>query len=44
MHTARYFHTAMLLPNGKVLVVGGRGSEDSNHYSTTFRSAELNDA
>jgi len=35
--TARYPHTATLLPNGKVLVAGGQD------YSTIFASAELYD-
>ena len=38
LHTARYGHTATLLPNGKVIVVGGR---DSN--SVSLASAELYD-
>jgi N-acetylneuraminic acid mutarotase len=38
MNVARYGHTATLLPNGKVMVVGGR---DSNGFS--LASAELYD-
>src|ERR1035437_7928354 len=38
LHTARYGHTATLLPNGMVIVVGGR---DSN--SVSLASAELYD-
>jgi len=38
LNSARYFHTATLLPNGKVLAVGGFGGSDG-----TLRSAELYD-
>ena len=40
--TARYWHTATLLPNGKVLVAGG--TDDTNYPPTTYlSSAELYD-
>ena len=38
MSVARYGHTATLLPNGKVIVVGGRDSND-----VSLASAELYD-
>jgi len=42
--TARYGHTATLLPNGKVLVVGGWGTNSSvSEELNTFASAELYD-
>src|ERR1700694_5709000 len=37
--TARQFHTATLLPNGKVLITGGFVGD----YSSAFSSAELYD-
>ncbi len=40
LHTGRYFHTATLLPNGKVLVAGGRTGFPSG---TIIASAELYD-
>ncbi|HEY3139321.1 MAG TPA: hypothetical protein VGL29_25100, partial [Blastocatellia bacterium] len=43
LNTNRYGHTATLLPNGKVLVVGGGGFPCSGNfcYSTVNSSAEL---
>jgi hypothetical protein len=40
MTTARQYHTATLLPNGKVLVTGGQ-ILNSNGTTTDFASAEL---
>src|SRR4029077_16863204 len=39
LNTARYVHTATLLPNGKVLVAGGRGTSGGD-----LTSAELYDS
>src|SRR5205823_3655444 len=39
---ARWFHTATLLPNGKVLIAGGLGPTGVNTFSS-FNSAELYD-
>jgi Galactose oxidase, central domain/Kelch motif len=40
MHTARVYFTATLLPNGKVLIVGG---SDGLGYPTVYAGAELYD-
>jgi hypothetical protein len=42
LHTARYYHTATLLPNGKVLVTGGC-DEWHTCSNGSFASAELYD-
>ena len=42
LNTARYAHTATLLPNGKVLVAGGAGPNSCS--STPTSTAELYDA
>jgi MYXO-CTERM domain-containing protein len=43
MAAARYWHTATLLLNGKVLVAGGTGPTDFSGQSTTLASCELYD-
>ena len=43
MGTARYAHTATLLPNGKVLVTGGFSSSDAQTSGTALSTAELYD-
>jgi hypothetical protein len=43
MRTARYAHTATLLPNGKVLVTGGFSGLDAQSSGTALSTAELYD-
>lgn len=43
MATARYAHTATLLPNGKVLIAGGSSGVNSNSSNSGPASAELYD-
>ena len=41
LHTARYYHTATLLPNGQVLVTGGYWVDESTYTPVPLTSAEL---
>ena len=43
LNTARYSHTATLLPNGKVLVAAGNGPPLTPPYTTSTNTAELFD-
>ncbi len=43
MTVARAFHTATLLPDGRVLITGGRVSAPNNYQGTVTASAELYD-
>jgi hypothetical protein len=43
MNTARYNHTAVLQPDGKVLVTGGYGSHSMNTQRSALSSAEVYD-
>ncbi len=43
MGTARFGHTATLLPNGKVLITGGFASAQVNQQATSLASSEVYD-
>jgi Galactose oxidase, central domain len=43
MTTARYFHTATLLPDGKILLAGGNSSVADGAFSGPLATAELYD-
>ena len=41
MHAARYAHTLTVLPDGRVLAIGGGVDMNQEHVSTGERSAEI---